>query len=211
MRIKALSRKEINKALPFIWDVFLEYETVNYSEKRKQAFWDAIHSEEYLAQLKAYGAFENKEIVGIIATRNEGSHVALFFVKGMYQGKGIGRMLWNAVLEENIINTVTVYSSLFAVPIYEKLGFISTDNIQEDGGIGNEGLKMVKDHLGKSYQSVKEMCSAYNISYAVFLDRRSLSWLLEDCLTVKIVDHKGRDYKSEEEMCNYGFSGRGQQ
>jgi hypothetical protein len=30
--------------------------------------------------------------------------------------------------------------------------------------------KMVKDHLGKSYQSVKEMCSAYNISYAVFLD-----------------------------------------
>lgn len=135
MRIKALSRKEINKGLPFIWDVFLEYETVNYSEKRKQAFWDAIHSEEYLAQLKAYGAFENKEIVGIIATRNEGSHVALFFVKGMYQGKGIGRMLWNAVLEENIINTVTVHSSLFAVPIYEKLGFISTDNIQEDGGI----------------------------------------------------------------------------
>ena len=62
---------------------------------------------------------------------------------------------------------------------------------------------MVKDHLGKSYQSVKEMCSAYNISYAVFLDRRSLGWSLEDCLTVKVVDHKGRGYKSEEEMCNY--------
>ena len=70
---------------------------------------------------------------------------------------------------------------------------------------------MVNDHLGKSYKGVKEMCSAYNISYAVFLDRRSLSWPLEDCLTVKIVDHKGRGYKSEEEMCNYGFSGRGQQ
>lgn len=135
MRIKTLSKKELNDALPLIWEVFSEYEAVNYSAEGKQAFWDAIHSEAYLDQLKAYGAFKDKELIGIIATRNEGSHVALFFVKGMYHGKGIGRALWNAVLEENTSYTVTVHSSLFAVPIYEKLGFVQTDDVQEDGGI----------------------------------------------------------------------------
>lgn len=135
VKIKELSRKQLNTALPLIWNVFLEYEGVNYPESGKQAFWDAIHSEEYLAMLRVYGAFEDKELLGVIATRNEGSHVALFFVKGEYHRKGIGRSLWNAVLSENTSETITVHSSLFAVPIYKKLGFIQTDDAHEEGGI----------------------------------------------------------------------------
>lgn len=145
MKIKTLSRKELYEALPLIWDVFSEYEAVNYSREGKQAFWDAIHSEEYLAQLKAYGAFEDNELIGIIAVRNEGSHVALFFVKGIYHGKGIGRKLWNAVLEENTSHNITVNSSLYAVPIYEKLGFARIDDIQEDGGIRYLPMKYETD------------------------------------------------------------------
>lgn len=135
MKIKELSRRKLNDALPLIWDVFLEYEAVNYSESGKRAFWDAIHSEEYLNTLKAYGAFEGKDLLGIIATRNEGRHVALFFVNGAHHGKGIGRSLWNGVLAENTSGTITVHSSLFAVSIYKKLGFVQTDQVQEDGGI----------------------------------------------------------------------------
>lgn len=135
MKVKALSRKRIDDALPLIWEVFSEYEAVNYSESGKQAFWNAIHSEEYLNKLRAYGAFEGKELIGIIATRNKGSYVALFFVKGTHHGKGIGRKLWNAVLEENSSETITVHSSKYAVPIYEKLGFVKIGNVQEDGGI----------------------------------------------------------------------------
>ena len=132
MKIKELSIKNLNDALPLIWDVFLKYEAVNYSESGKQAFWYAIHSEEYLNMLKAYGAFEDNELIGIIATRNEGSHVALFFVDGEHHGKGIGRSLWNAVLAENTSETITVYSSLFAATIYKKLGFVQTDDVKED-------------------------------------------------------------------------------
>ena len=61
----------------------------------------------------------DQKLVGIIATRNEGSHVALFFVEGKYHGKGIGRSLWNAVLKENMSEMITVHSSLFALTIYE--------------------------------------------------------------------------------------------
>ena len=69
--IKALNQEELEQALPLVWTVFCEYEAVNYSESNKQVFWDAIHSEDYLSTLSSYGAFEDNELVGIIATRNE--------------------------------------------------------------------------------------------------------------------------------------------
>lgn len=135
MRIKHLSKSKLKNALPFVWKVFCEYEAVNYPESGKQTFWEAIHSEEYLDILDAYGAFEGKKMLGIIATRKEGSHIALFFVDGAYHNKGIGRSLWNAVLAKNTCETITVHSSLYAVPIYEKLGFVQTNTVQEESGI----------------------------------------------------------------------------
>lgn len=57
MKIKELSRKNLNNALPLVWDVFSKYEAKNYTESGKQVFLSAIHSEEYLDSLTAYGAF----------------------------------------------------------------------------------------------------------------------------------------------------------
>ncbi|MGN0404231.1 MAG: GNAT family N-acetyltransferase [Bariatricus sp.] len=135
MKIKDLSHKELVNALPLVWDVFSEYEAAGYSESGKKAFWDAIHSEEYLNMLTAYGAYEKHELVGIIATREAGSHLALFFVDGKYQRQGIGRKLWSAVLEENTSPTITVHSSLYAVEVYKKLGFAVTGEMKQDNGI----------------------------------------------------------------------------
>lgn len=135
MKIKHLNSGQLREALPLVWDVFSKYEAVNYSEEGKKAFWDAIHSDEYLNMLTAYGAFENKELVGIIATRNEGAHLALFFVDGNHHRQGIGRSLWNTVLAENTASIITVHSSLYAVEAYQKLGFVITDEIQDEGGI----------------------------------------------------------------------------
>lgn len=101
----------------------------------KQAFWDAIHDKDYLKQLCACGAFDEDALVGIIATRSGGQHLDLFFVKGTYHGKGIGRALWNRVLSESTAETITVHSSGYAVPIYEKLGFVKTAEMQTEGGI----------------------------------------------------------------------------
>lgn len=85
--------------------------------------------------MNAYGAYEEQNLSGIIATRNEGSHLALFFVDGKYHDQGIGKSLWNAVLAENTSSTITVHSSLFAAEIYRKLGFVQTGDVQEDVGI----------------------------------------------------------------------------
>ena len=133
--IKALTREELEQALPLVWAVFCEYEAVNYPESSKKSFWDAIHSKDYLNTLTAYGAFENNKLVGIIATRNEGSHIALFFVDGKYQGRGIGRELWNEVINSSLAKEITVHSSIYAKGFYSKLGFIQVGSLQNDGGI----------------------------------------------------------------------------
>lgn len=67
--------------------------------------------------------------------RNEGSHIALFFVDGAYHNQGISRSLWNAVLADNSAKSITVHSSLYAAEVYKRLGFVITDEVREDGGI----------------------------------------------------------------------------
>lgn len=62
-------------------------------------------------------------------------HIALFFVKKEYQGKGVGKILWNAVLKENTSESITVHSSLFAISIYKKLGFEQIEDVKEEDGI----------------------------------------------------------------------------
>ena len=44
-------------------------------------------------------------------------------------------MLWNTVLADSTVNEITVHSSLYAVEVYKKLGFVPIADLQEDGGI----------------------------------------------------------------------------
>ena len=145
MRVRLLERNELNNALPLVWKVFCDYEAVNYPESGKQAFRNAIRSEEYLDMLTAYGAFDNDRLIGIIATRNEGSRIALFFVDGEYHRQGIGRRLWEAMLKDNKAAEIKVHSSVFAADIYKKLGFVQTDGIQEEDGIVYIPMRYIND------------------------------------------------------------------
>lgn len=133
MKIKQI--RKLTDAIALVWKVFFDYEAGNDTEAGKKAFWEAIHSEEYLDTLTAFGAYENKKLIGMIATRNEGSHLALFFVDGAHHRKGIGRSLWNTVLANNKSSIITVHASLYAVDIYKKLGFTLTGETQVDNGI----------------------------------------------------------------------------
>jgi len=130
-----LSREKLAEALPLVWNVFLEFEAVDYPESGKRAFWDAVHSEEYLDMLTAYGAYEGETLVGIIASRSGGSHLALFFVDGKHHKQGIGRSLWDVLLADNSSPVITVHSSVYAVPVYQRFGFAVTGEACEDGGI----------------------------------------------------------------------------
>lgn len=97
LTIKSLSKADIETALNLVWKVFLEFEAPDYTQEGIDEFYRSIHDEDYLAALSLYGAFMNEELVGIIATRSGGKHIALFFVDGKYHRQGIGKQLFQSV------------------------------------------------------------------------------------------------------------------
>ena len=87
------------------------------------------HIAKYIGDVKMdwLVAVNGNNLVGVLAV-SERSHVKYFFVDPSYQGRGIGKALWDTAAQKGILgNQLTVRSSLNAVPIYESLGFISVD------------------------------------------------------------------------------------
>lgn len=75
------------------------------------------------AQMGWLVAVEQKTLVGVLAVSDK-SQVKYFFVHPAHQKLGIGKQLWNIALRTGVLgNLLTVRSSLFAVPVYERLGF----------------------------------------------------------------------------------------
>lgn len=85
MIFRTLHEKETDSALALVWKVFLEFEAPDYSEQGVAEFEKTIHDPDFIRKLRLYGAFAGDEMVGVIATRSEGDHVALFFVEAKMQ------------------------------------------------------------------------------------------------------------------------------
>ena len=133
--IRKLESIETESALDLVKKVFMEFEAPDYSEEGVEEFNKTMQDKEYLSKLCMYGAFTSEKLIGVIATRSEGTHIALFFVDSSFQGKGVGRSLFQKVSADCNSNHVTVNSSPYAVPIYKKLGFIETDTEKTVNGL----------------------------------------------------------------------------
>ncbi len=142
MQIKKVEG-DLTEALNLVWKVFLKYEAPFYTEQGINTFHNFISDKEKMNSLVFYGMYEENKIVGVIATRNNGNHIALFFVDGDYHKKGIGKKLFQKVLENSTSNIITVNSSVYAVDVYHKLGFVDTDIEQIDEGIRFTPMKFI--------------------------------------------------------------------
>ena len=129
--IRQLKKEETEDALALVLRVFLRFEAPDYTDEGVGEFRKTLLDKSYLDALTLYGAFCGKELIGVIATRNAGKHIALFFVDENYQRRGVGRRLFEAVRTEKM----TVNSSPFAVPVYQRLGFTATAPEQTVNGL----------------------------------------------------------------------------
>lgn len=154
MEIRKILEKDREKALELVWNVFLQYESPDYSKEGIKAFYQSvIVNEDYINNIVMYGAFEENKIKGVIATRNSGNHIALFFVDGRYHKQGIGKSLFQKVLAESTDDEITVNSSPYAVEVYRHLGFCETDTEQTEDGIRYTPMKYQKSYL---YTKIRE-------------------------------------------------------
>ena len=94
-----------------------------------------VIDKEILKTLEFWGAYDNKELKGVIATNDNRKHICCFFVKAQYQRQGIGRRLWEYLLNHSSNMVFTVNSSPYAVPVYHKLGFKDMDEEQLTDGM----------------------------------------------------------------------------
>lgn len=87
-------------------------------------------------QVHYYVYEQNETVLGIIAYK-EPAHIVHFFVDTAVQKQGIGRELWNYVLAElqENITLISVNSSCYAQPIYQKFGFKAVSEVIEAHGL----------------------------------------------------------------------------
>lgn len=136
LNIRKLAFEEYENAFELVMKVFMQFEAPDYSHEGVETFKKTgIEDPEYVAMLDVYGAFLNEKLIGVIATRCSLSHIALFFVDGKYHKRGIGRKLFEYILNKSEADTITVNSSPYARKIYHHLGFSETDKEQSVMGI----------------------------------------------------------------------------
>ena len=135
MDIHLLAPAETADAIALAWRVFQQFEAPDYSAAGVESFRSTIYNANYTAQLRLYGAYQEGAPVGMIATRSEGAHIALFFVEEAFQRQGIGKALFQRILPDAPGSVITVNASPFAVPVYQRLGFTAQAGEQVRDGI----------------------------------------------------------------------------
>ena len=148
IKIRQLLNNEKDKAVLFAKKVYIECKDESYSEQGIETFCNFVNNKEITKSFKVYGAFEDNVLKGLIATDRRKRHINLFFVDKISQGKGIGKKLMSVIMKDNENSYITVNSSRYAVPIYEKIGFIKTEEEKEQDGLKFTTMKLVlKDEM----------------------------------------------------------------
>ena len=150
MEIRQLLNNKKDEALLFVKRVYIESKEESYSEQGIETFCNFVDNKKITKSFKVYGAFEDNILKGVIATDRRKRHINLFFVDKSSQGKGIGKELMNIVVNNNENSYITVNSSRYGVPIYEKLGFVKTEEEKEQDGLKFTPMKLIlKDEVEK--------------------------------------------------------------
>lgn len=143
--IRTANSTDLIKIIDLI-DPYIDEFSVNSDGRRK--FSSSIIQSMLENPMIHYFVYQQtNEIVGIIAYK-EPSHIVHFFVDKQYQGKGIGRQLWNhveAIMTLNTFPSITVNSSCYAEKIYNKFGFESVSDVIEEDGL--RFIRMQKNRL----------------------------------------------------------------
>jgi GNAT superfamily N-acetyltransferase len=122
--------------------VFDRFEAPDYAPLGQQEFYKYANLQAYHERTqnhRIWVCLAGGRLAGMIEIRHF-SHISLLFVEAEYHRKGLGRKLWQtaltACLEQNPdLKVVTVNSSPYALPVYERLGFRPTAPEQLVNGI----------------------------------------------------------------------------
>lgn len=141
---RKLKKEDFQAISDLIWEGFSEFEVPEYPEEGLRTFREFIEPVRLSEAAESgamsfWGCFSGQKPVGVIASRDI-SHISLLFVETEYQRRGIADGLFYCLKKELLAAhpetaAITVHSSPYAVPVYEKLGFTATDVEQLQNGL----------------------------------------------------------------------------
>jgi GNAT superfamily N-acetyltransferase len=89
-------------------------------------------------------AESGRSLAGVVATRDD-RHLYHLFVAIEFQRQGLARRLWEFAQYDCAARSgsteFTVNASRFALPAYERLGFVRVGEVQETGGVVSVPMK----------------------------------------------------------------------
>lgn len=136
-----------NEIKELMWSTFLEFEAPLFGKSGTEEFRATIASKAVMEGQTYYGYVKDRVLIGMLATRKEGSHISFLFVRKGSQKLGIGRALIGRALQDCSGDAVTVNAATPAVGFYEKLGFRAQEREQEIGGIRFVPMKRAKSDI----------------------------------------------------------------
>jgi GNAT superfamily N-acetyltransferase len=133
LKIRKIKKGEEKQICRMILDVFDEFIAPDYCVEGIKEFRQYVNPELITQRLQIncliYVAEVENNIAGVLELRDN-NHISLLFVKKQYQNQGIAKELVGkatAVCIKNNGGKLEVNSSPYAVNIYKRLGFITTD------------------------------------------------------------------------------------
>jgi GNAT superfamily N-acetyltransferase len=129
---------ELVKVTDMVKAVFDKFNASGFSEEGIRSFYELIRSETIENRLLKNSfmlvARKEDQIIGVIEIYYV-NHMLLLFTAETWQGRGIAKSLLDAGIskccrEHEGVKQITVGAFDFAVPIYEKMGFVIYDQEQ---------------------------------------------------------------------------------
>jgi GNAT superfamily N-acetyltransferase len=150
MQIRDMAAGEESAVLALVMRGFDEFVRPDFTDEGAAEFTAAARSFvlDHPTDHRITVAERDGCLLGMIDVR-DGSHICLFFVDRDSRGCGVGRAVLAAAERSSEAGTpsrITVNSSLWAVPVYEHLGFAVTGPTIEHKGI--RAVPMAKETVG---------------------------------------------------------------
>jgi GNAT superfamily N-acetyltransferase len=90
-------------------------------------------------------AEKETELAGVAAIRGD-AHLYYLFVAKAHQRQGLARRLWlvakDAIRASGHQGVITVNSSTYAIPVYERFGFVRTGPPEEKNGVVHHPMEL---------------------------------------------------------------------
>ena len=140
---RAMNPGEKSEVCRLVVASFDEFIAPNYSKEGIDEFSKYAQPDQLLKRSKenhfVLVALTGDKTIGMIEVRNN-DHISMLFVSKKFHRRGVGAELMRRSLEicqqeDKDLKEVNVYSSPYAVPIYEKMGFQQTEPEQIKNGI----------------------------------------------------------------------------